>query len=66
MIAGVAIDKWKLSIFKKHLDEAGFKYTEHPGVTKDTLLLKVETVSAGALQPTIEKAQLACRRSRMT
>lgn len=61
MIAGVAIDKWKLSIFKKHLDAGGFKYTEHPGLTEDTLFLKVTTDTATALKPIIEAAQRECR-----
>lgn len=65
MIAGVAIDKWKLKIFEKHLKDAGFSWTRHPGLTADTLLLKVPCESAAALQPTIEAAQLACARSRM-
>jgi hypothetical protein len=43
MIAGVVIDDWKLPIFKRHLDAAGFTYTQHPGVTKDTITLKVLT-----------------------
>src|SRR6187455_56374 len=63
MIAGVVIDNWKLSIFKKHLDDAGFTYTEHPDLTPDTMLMKVTTKSVAALQPTIQAAQLACRNS---
>ena len=55
--AGVVIDDWKLSIFKRHLDAAGFTYTQHPGLTKDTLLLKVKTEWISTLQPVIEAAQ---------
>jgi hypothetical protein len=65
MIAGVVIDDWKLHIFKQHLDKAGFNYTKHLGLTPGTLILKVTTVSAAALQPTIEAAQRACAKSRM-
>jgi hypothetical protein len=40
LTAGIAIDRWKLAIFKRHLDGAGYGYTEHPGVTADTMLLR--------------------------
>ncbi len=59
--AGVAIDKWKLAIFKRHLDAAGYSYTEHPGVTHDTLILKVKTDRVAPLQRVIEAAQLECK-----
>lgn len=58
--AGVAIDAWKLPIFKKHLDAAGRKYTEHPGLTKDTLLLMVEYEWVADIKPIIEAANLEC------
>jgi hypothetical protein len=58
--AGVAIDHWKLSIFKKHLDGAGYSYTEHPGVTADILLLKVKYEWVADLQPIIEAANTEC------
>lgn len=61
--AGVAIDTWKLGIFKKHLDRGGFAFTEHPGLTPDAMLLKVETPTIAALQPIIEAAQKECRLS---
>ena len=59
--AGVAIDKWKLAIFKRHLDAAGYSYTEHPGVTHDTLFLKVKTDLIAPLQRVFEAAQLECK-----
>ena len=39
MNAGIAIDAWKLTIFKKHLDDAGYEYTEHPGLTPNGKML---------------------------
>lgn len=60
MIAGVVIDKWKLPIFKKHLDGEGYVYTEHPGITKDTLTLKVEFEKVKPLHRLIETANKAC------
>lgn len=60
MIAGVAIDTWKLATFKAALDEAGFAYTEHE-LTAASMMLKVETKSAAALKPVVERAQRRCR-----
>lgn len=64
-IAGVMIDKWKLAIFKKHLDKAGLTYTEGAGVTKDTLLLKVEYEWLADVKPVIEAATVECNKCKM-
>lgn len=61
--AGIAIDKWKLAIFKRHLDAAGYSYTEHPGLTADSLFLKVKTDFVAPLQKVVEAAQLECKSS---
>lgn len=37
----IAIDKWKLPIFSRHLVSSSYKYDEHPGPTNDTLFLLV-------------------------
>lgn len=58
--AAVAIDIWKLEIFRKHLNGAGYKFTEHPGVTKESMLLQVEYEWVANLKPVIEAAQLEC------
>lgn len=58
--AAVAIDDWKLPTFKKHLEDAGYSYTEHHGVTKDTLLLQVQYEWVADLQPIIEAANAEC------
>ena len=39
---GIVIDKWKLEIFTKVLNEAGYVFTRKPGLTKDTLILYIE------------------------
>lgn len=62
--AGIAIDNWKLPIFKRHLDAGGFSYTEHPGLTADALVLKVETPTIAILQPVVEAAQQECGNAR--
>ena len=58
--AGVAIDDWKLPIFKKHLDKAGYAYTEHPGLSSGTLMLKVQCEWVHVLKPVIEAANKEC------
>lgn len=58
---GIAIDRWKLPIFKRHLDAAEYRFTEHPGDTPDTMLLKVKARFASDLQPVVEAAQKECR-----
>ena len=40
--AGVVIDTYKLKTFEDALKRAKFKWKRHPGVSKDTLMLKVE------------------------
>lgn len=60
--AAVVIDSWKLPIFKKHLDKAAYSYTEHPGPTPDTLILKVSYEWVHKLQPIVEKATEECRK----
>lgn len=59
--AAVAIDDWKLPVFKRHLDAAGYAYTEHPGITRGTLLLRVKYAWVGRLKPIIQAANDECR-----
>lgn len=56
----VAIDKWKLAIFKRHLDAASCTYDELPGVTADTMILKVKCHSIAPLKKVIEAAVAEC------
>lgn len=58
--AGIVIDNWKLSIFKRHLDGAGYSYTEHKGLTAGTMVLKVKTDLIAPLQRVIEAAVKEC------
>lgn len=60
MIAGIFIDRWKLPIFKRHLDTAGFTYTKHPGLTPDTLLLKITCDRVHTVLPIVKNANDAC------
>lgn len=58
MKIGVAIDSWKLDIFKKHL--LNFKYDIHPGITKDTLSLIVITDDKECLLRDVTAANKEC------
>lgn len=58
--AAVVIDDWKLPIFAKHLDAAGYNYEKHPGLAKGTLTLRVKYEWVAAIQPVIEAANKEC------
>lgn len=63
-IAGVGLDDWKLPIFRKHLDAAGYKYDEPVPFTNGTLVLRVHYEWVHELQPIIEAAQKECAEKR--
>lgn len=62
--AGIGLDDWKLPIFKKHLDAAGYKYEEPVQFTAGTLILRVHYEWVHELQPIIEAAQRECAEKR--
>ena len=64
MRAAVVLDSWKLAVFKKHLDADGFIYAGPFDLPGNTYLLQVNTETVAKLQPTLERAQAECRRSR--
>lgn len=64
IVAGVVLDSWKLPTFKKHLDAGGFKYTQHPGIAKDTVTLRVQCESAAIVAPVIKSANDECAKKR--
>ena len=59
--AAVVIEEWKLLTFKKHLDAAGYSYTEHPGLMQGTLTLRVRYEWVNKLKPIVEAASKACK-----
>lgn len=61
MKIGIAIDKWKLAIFKRHLKGAGFEHTTNAGLTPEMLMLYVETNEVARLRTVIEAAQRECK-----
>lgn len=58
--AGIVLDAWKLPIFKRHLKAAGYAFTVHPGVTANTVTVKVKTERIAPLQRVVEAAQKEC------
>jgi len=58
MKAGIVIDNWKINIFRKHLDEKGYKYEVHVAPTLTTI--RVECSSIKALKPTVQAANDEC------
>jgi hypothetical protein len=64
MKAGILIDTWKLPIFEKHLSQVGFIWEQTEGITKDTLLLKVQTDNVAQLDYIVRVANREAARRR--
>lgn len=62
--AAVAVDDWKLPVFRKHLDAAGYKYEEPVRFTPGTSILQVHYEWVHELKPIIEAAHRECERQR--
>lgn len=54
--AGIAIETWTLSIFERHLKQAGYTFKNTGNLTPDTLLLTVETTNSEALAEVLKAA----------
>jgi hypothetical protein len=63
--AGIAIDDWKLPIFKQHLDKAGYRYEQAPGLTAGTLTLIVLTSDVKKLEAVVRAANQEARKSKL-
>lgn len=61
MKAAICIDDWKLSIFDKHLREAGFSYENKGHLVSGALILHVEAESANQLRPVVVAAERECK-----
>lgn len=64
MRAGIAVDNWKLPVFRKRLTEAGYGYEDGGALTADATLLMVETNNILALKKVIERCLVECHTSR--
>lgn len=61
-VAGIALDDWKLPIFRKRLTEAGFKYEDAGPLTPNVTLLRVKTDNMMRLAQVIQTCQNECAR----
>lgn len=60
LTAGIALDDWKLPVFRKRLEAAGYAYRDAGGFTANTTILTVETDDMLALKRVIEACQAEC------
>lgn len=60
--AGIAVDNYKLPVFRKRLTEAGYTYQDGGALIGDTTLLTVETNDMLALKKVLERCQAECRK----
>lgn len=65
MNAAIIIDDWKLPIFEKHLNDAGFAMKKGVGPTTGTLTIIVEYEDQRRIQAVVQSAQNECARRKM-
>lgn len=63
MKAGIAVDDWKLPVFREQLTSAGYKYHDGGALTDSSTLLTVEYTDVLALKKVVEQCQIECRKS---
>ena len=56
MKAGIAIDPWKLSIFERHLTQAGYVYTLAGSSASEFMTISVVTENVEALGEVVKAA----------
>ncbi len=61
--AAIAIDPWKLSIFERHLTQAGYTFTNAGNISPEALLLRVDTTNLEALGVVLEAANTEAART---
>lgn len=62
MKAGIALEDWKLPVFRRRLTEAGYEYVDAGALTPGTTILTVETNNMLALKTVLEACQAECRK----
>lgn len=60
MKAGIAVDDWKLPVFRERLAAAGYQYHDAGALTGNTTLLQVETDNILRLKAVLEGCQTEC------
>lgn len=58
--AAVCLDDWKIPVFRKHLDAAGYKYDDPVPFSPGTSIFQVHYEWVHDVQPIIEAAQREC------
>ncbi len=58
--AGIAVDDWKLPVFRRQLTAAGFEYEDRGPLTGDTTMLAVETDDVPRLAALLKDCQAEC------
>lgn len=61
---GIVIDAWKFPIFEKHLVAAKYTFEQHPGISSDTLTLKVMANSLKHLETVVRAANTEAARKK--
>ena len=62
MKAAIALDDWKLPIFRERLTEAGFTYEDAGEFTPEMTVLTVVTQDMVRLERVVRRAHDACKR----
>jgi hypothetical protein len=62
MKAGIALDDWKLPVFRERLQAAGYEYSDAGAFTGDATVLTVETGDMLALKKVLEACEAECRK----
>lgn len=57
---GIAVDNWKVEIFRKHLKQNSFVYQRFPGVTPGTTMFKVKADDFNRIKNTVHAANAEC------
>ena len=61
---GIALDDYKLPIFRRELDAAGFAYEDMGELTPGTTLLQVKTSKVSKLSDLIFRCEKLCKQVR--
>lgn len=64
MKAGIGLDDWKLPVFRRRLDEAGFKYEDAGEISPGVTILTVTTDDLDGLAAVIVECQAECKEQR--
>lgn len=66
MRIGIALDDWKLPIFRKRLTESGYVYNDAGALSSGVTLLTVDTEDVSGLESVVKKCQQECKDSKQS